>query len=678
MDIPSRDSSLGKWDPRKYPVASLILALSAITVFAFWFRVLNWSQVFVGDGVRFLESDCYYHMRRVFLAVHGGLRIPEYDLYMNFPQGFHCNWPPLFDQMIAGTALLLGLGHPSVHLVETVGALLPPVLGALTCVVIFFVARCFMATPWALVSAGVFSIFPFHVQLSVLGRPDHHVAVVLFSSLLLLCMLQLARPPARPGRMALLSIAAGILLALNLEIWVGSLLFILIVIGWFGLLFLLNIRQPKRLEGILLPAFGLFLAAALFLWPVAARTPWAQSGELRWDALSSLHLLLLSACAAGALLLRIVLKCIELNKAGTMDVFRQTHIRIHLILSGLLALGVVYVVCFQILPVLMGSSKWIFKQDRLLLYVQETLPLSWPTAAADFTGIVFLSPLLMLHLIYRGWKDGRVEQTLLLGVWWLVAGACTIGSERFADVFSIIAAVFIGHFVFLLFRAGAAQRRVAATLGVLILCVSLWPTAGVTRSYVRNARLCSVSELYDMCLWLREHTPATRGYDDLVAKPEYSILTMWETGNALTYLARRPNVANNFLGWPENHEANLAPYRFFVADSLPDAEAILDDYGVRYVIIGETILSKRFGVMLDALGLDPKEYFTVNEKGQSEVSARALNSMALRLYLRDGKNEDKFRLVFESPAKRMVAGRLRGRYKIFEYSRTATWDTSVP
>src|SRR4030042_6345574 len=74
-------------------------------------------QVFVGDQVRFTETDAYYHMRLVDNLLHHFPSHMTFDPYTFYPHGSRVPWPPFFDWVIAGTAWLFCLGSST----ETMG-----------------------------------------------------------------------------------------------------------------------------------------------------------------------------------------------------------------------------------------------------------------------------------------------------------------------------------------------------------------------------------------------------------------------------------------------------------------------------------------------------------------------------------------------------------------------------
>ena len=114
-------------------------------------------------------------------------------------------------------------------------------------------------------------------QVSVLGRPDHHVLVVLLASLLLLYLMKLGTAQRR-GQTAFYAIAAGLMLFLLLLTWVGALYFVVAVVACVGV-----------------------------------------------SSLSRYHLELLAACAVAILLEGIVLDALQQRRLG------NCYVRCHVI-----------------------------------------------------------------------------------------------------------------------------------------------------------------------------------------------------------------------------------------------------------------------------------------------------------------------------------------------------------
>jgi len=92
------------------------------------------------DGdILFYGSDSFYHMRRVLYTVDHFPHTLWFDTFLNYPRGLELMWPPLFDQLIAGTAILFGA--ESQREIEIVGAFVPQILGSMTILALYFLAR---------------------------------------------------------------------------------------------------------------------------------------------------------------------------------------------------------------------------------------------------------------------------------------------------------------------------------------------------------------------------------------------------------------------------------------------------------------------------------------------------------------------------------------------------------
>ena len=105
------------------------LLLLLFTAIAFGLRVgVSYYAVFGRDFVAFIESDAWYHMRLVDATVRHFPHRIWFDPYLVWPGGEWVNAGPFFDWVIAGAALLIGLGSPSPRLVDVVGACAPAVI----------------------------------------------------------------------------------------------------------------------------------------------------------------------------------------------------------------------------------------------------------------------------------------------------------------------------------------------------------------------------------------------------------------------------------------------------------------------------------------------------------------------------------------------------------------------
>jgi dolichyl-diphosphooligosaccharide--protein glycosyltransferase len=276
-------------------------------------------------------------------------------------------------------------------------------------------------------------------------------------------------------------------------------------------------------------------------------------------------------------------------------------------------------------------------------------------------------------------REGRPVLSLMVVVWALTFLLLACRQERFSDMLSVVAALLIGKLAELSVRlcrrarGTAASSPVGALLAILLACAAIFsalPTASWLRSYWYSAPRLSVSDCYEWCLWLRDNTPESGSASD-DDNPGYSVLASWPYGHAITYIGQRPNVANPFVGWDENREANLAPYRFFIEDDPAAAMSILDKFGVRYIVVTESLLSGHIADMLVALDLPHDAFFSTQKTAEGQLHApkpRIWKSMVHRLYIENGKDLNMFDLVYSSQQNVSIGQASIPKFKIFEYA----------
>ena len=160
----------------------IILAL--VFVIALSLRVwLPYDSVFAGDWVRFGGTDPWYHLRLVENLVQHFPQSISFDPYTFYPQGQDVFFAPFFDLILAFPIWVVGLGSPTQHTIETIGAYFPAILGALVTIPVYFIGRELFNRNVGLLAAALIAILPGQfLQRSLLGFTDHHVAEVLFST----------------------------------------------------------------------------------------------------------------------------------------------------------------------------------------------------------------------------------------------------------------------------------------------------------------------------------------------------------------------------------------------------------------------------------------------------------------------------------------------------------------
>jgi hypothetical protein len=265
-------------------------------------RSHNLRDVFVENGIYFIDADCYSRMTRASLVqAQPGLVLREHH-FENAPHGIQPHTTAPLDYLIVGLAAVVRSGFrifdsasTSVLASQTLdlaGALIAPILGMLSCGFIGAWARS-ATRSWPpeaprrawMFAPLFFSISPILVHGTLLGRPDHQALLVMLMAVALAAELQLAEGPSQGW-----ALASGIAWALGL--WTSlyePLVLLLVVLGLWLTFARKRFWNRERRAGVLV--FALLLAVSFviegwrFAWPDAALREafarWQQSiGEL--------------------------------------------------------------------------------------------------------------------------------------------------------------------------------------------------------------------------------------------------------------------------------------------------------------------------------------------------------------------------------------------------------------
>ncbi len=176
----------------------LILAFCAL---AFAVRCWNLRDVFIDGRIYFLDPDCYSRMTRVAAIADGGPLVIRHHDFENWPDGTTPHTTAPLDWVIValkavadfglrlsdsgGTSVLRG------QTLDLAGALISPLLGALTCGWLaawaWSAARhsSLLARHAALAAPFFFAISPIAVHGGALGRPDHQSLVLLLLAIII-------------------------------------------------------------------------------------------------------------------------------------------------------------------------------------------------------------------------------------------------------------------------------------------------------------------------------------------------------------------------------------------------------------------------------------------------------------------------------------------------------------
>ncbi len=148
-----------------------------ITVFiSLRIKTLPADTVFLPNGVvRFVGNDAWYHIRLLYFLLQNFPNRLFFDPWTNYPYGTYNHYGPLFDYMLAIPSLILGLGHPSSELVNTIAAYFPSIIGALTVIPIYYIGKYLGGHKTGILAAILMAFAPgAFLARSMIGFTHHH------------------------------------------------------------------------------------------------------------------------------------------------------------------------------------------------------------------------------------------------------------------------------------------------------------------------------------------------------------------------------------------------------------------------------------------------------------------------------------------------------------------------
>lgn len=496
------------------------LALAFFLV-ALAFRTLPGARdVLVDGGVRFRTADSLYHMRIVDRMVESFPRPVLHDPLLLWPSGMELPSAPFFDYLVAASALVLGRGSASPHLVDLCGAFLPPLLGSLLAALTWLLGRRPFGREGAALSAALVAVLPSQVlRRSVLGYADHHSAELLFLGLFLLLLYRSLGEEDETAS-ARDATRAGIALALLALAWPWGAAFAAAALPWC--LFDGAVRQGSRAPARLARA-GLVASAPVLLasaaFPVLVRAS-----------------LLLAAVGATALLASVACRS---SRRPAARLLAPLAIVAALVLLAALRPDLVRDGLARLLP--SGTARTVAESAPLL----RTGPGLQPVFRQFSTGV--FSALLGAGLAVRSLRS-RPQNGLLLTLF-AVTAALTLIRVRFSGEAAIVAVLLAGLVPGSLVdalrrasprRAAAAPRLVTAALGLLLVV----PAALGVPSAVRKIPLAQDSGWEAAMTFLRDSTPDPLPNSRSGAGAAWSVLSWWDNGWTIARLGRRVPVTN--------------------------------------------------------------------------------------------------------------------------------------
>ena len=658
-----------------------LISLSASVIVALFIRIaLPYQTVFSGQWIKLTTVDGYYYLRLVDNLMVNFPRLIGFDPYQLFPGGDFINRvPTFFAYILAIPVKLLGGVNPSSQVIDSITVYVPPVLGALTVIPVYFLGKA-LTNRWAgLMAALIVALIPGEwLLVSLLGSTTHHVAEVLFTTcfvLFFVLALKYGREftyesmkkggfPAVNEQMPY-AIIAGIFLGFYIITWQGALLYVFVISIYFVIQFISDHLRGFPTDYLSKTAIISFLVALLIVVPV-------------WH--DKITLLALAS---------IILIPIALNIVSAIMDAREVPPIYYLILVVILMAATalaVYLLAPQLFETVKSDILTVFTWSMTQNTVGESKSIFFPAglftldSAWNEWALIFYSGLVGLALlIYLSIRKGRPEH-IFVAVWSLIMMLAAFAEVRFSYYFSICLAVltaFLAGYIIGIFDAPAltkalektgkkakkavaeakvvSRRSLIATVSVLIAtAILLSPGTSIALGQARDAAHTPSDAWMEAMQWLRNNSPEPLGSPDAY----YSYYNTPEPGKAYQY----PSTAYGIAVWADygywvmqiGHRIPVSnpgttgmkgEVQFFSAQDDASAASIMGGWGAKYVIAENRLASPndKFYALANLSNKEETDFYELCWQKQGDKYVPKLvfypefyRAMIVRLYDFDG------------------------------------------
>ncbi|WNY24175.1 hypothetical protein MmiHf6_15040 [Methanimicrococcus hongohii] len=303
---PEKKGFLDEYKDKNNLMKSLLYGIGVLfsALLAFYIRILPRDGVFMENGfIRFGENDPWYHWRNVEFLLENFPTYLWFDPATTYPYGTPQAFAPLYDMILATVIKILQFitGNTTEAFAMTVAAYWPCILAAVCVVIAYFVGKkLFDSRNIGLMTAFLLAVAPGQfLSRSIIGFNDHHVAEVLFSSLVILFLVMtllkargknITYEDIFKGRLSTFksilpyAILTGLAMGTYTLVWEGALLFAFIIGIYITVQMMINHLKGEGTAFIAVTGLIIYIIDLLFI----AVTP--QIGEYKL-----LHVLALSA-----------------------------------------------------------------------------------------------------------------------------------------------------------------------------------------------------------------------------------------------------------------------------------------------------------------------------------------------------------------------------------------------
>jgi asparagine N-glycosylation enzyme membrane subunit Stt3 len=599
----------------RWELAAVAIAIAGVLV-----RCVSWSYVFSDVGVLMTGTDPYYHLWRAKMLISTFPGFSFFDPFLSFPEGAPIPWPPGFDLILAAPGLL---GAESTT-VAGWGAVLMPLLGGLAVYLTYRLGRKIVDPACGLVAAAFMAMMNGAVQISQLGRVDHHALVAPVTVGMFLFFIRSLQSPSG-FRSCLWGCGCGFMAAFSVGSWV--------------------ITPPLYF----LPVPMTLLALR---WGVGS----VQFRRAAWSCLVS----------AAVLVLAVVLVSADL-KAKPFALYQPSWFTVALFalvpvfvlpffyrrmaFVGFAAVAIFFVVAAAFFPQIFSPLRQALEvasgNDPSYLMARESWNIfyfgelfSFTRAIYNYTNLILLAPFVWIALLYRSMRSRDFSAPTLLGLSFSFLSVCFLMVQfRFGEFSAPAIALLFGWMLtagarkFCLFLRNA-PNRIRAIIWAVLLVVSLGVAISpLAMSLVRSLDHDPVKHQRLLMTFGRELEKRLPDVKGPRGELLYGLNTGWNEAHPLLYIIGRPIMVSSF-GTPEARAGNREAFRLLLSSDEEVAYHEMLDKRIRFVVTSNFIS----GIVAMSRIAEVSERFlvanTTEKKYGYMVKYQPLRPLAESIYMR--------------------------------------------
>ena len=599
--IPSRSKIF-----RNIIIGVLLIAVIAISLY---FRVILPSAWLQGQTNRMSTVDAYYQLRMADLIKTHNTDLPATDPYFTFNGEVTFNKiknPIIWPIVISNTADILNNFHVP-NPVDTAGLFLPPFFAALAIIGIFILTA-ILFNGWIGVIAALLmgTLAGEFMGRSILGSADYHVFEVflLGYTMLFLFMANKAQSVGRTVWGIIFSILAGLMMAIYARAWFGTgYLFILLATAYMLYLIVLSLRNETP-NGAIYAIMSIVPSSAIFFYIIIT--------QLTNTGIDN-GLLVLALVSFAIILISTPLQAYCVNSFNRyIFPFLSLFVVVAAVLIIYFFVNSYFTMLTSYLAPLIGwryESRTAEEVPAMLQGDQFTLNVLW----GNFTASLYLCLIgvgVLIKRIRTAAKFTVFDYSFLI-VGTIIMLLSTLAMRRFAYYFVIFVSILSGFIIYTMVTIVTDylkrnknklkwwDKLSDAFLLIIFLAFILTPNFMIAQEFKYPMEGTLTPAWEDAMLWLRSNSPEPfadnnyfyANYNTETLKPQYSVMSWWDYGYWIMYIAHRVPVCN-----PGSLDRNQAA-AFLTTGDVGGAQKVLSLMKSRYITIDYQMTTGKFSAM---------------------------------------------------------------------------------